>query len=87
MKFDPERFNEENINARPAFTYFPFGEGPRLCIGMRFAMMQIRLGLSAFISNFRVDICPETPKEIKFDVGAPLISSDKPIVLKVEKIM
>lgn len=86
MKFDPERFNEENVNSRPAFTYFPFGEGPRLCIGKRFAMMQMRLGISSFISQFRVVVCPETPREIKFDVGAPLISSDKPVILKIEKL-
>lgn len=32
-KFDPERFNEENKRDRPACVYFPFGEGPRACIG------------------------------------------------------
>nr|CAD7429728.1 unnamed protein product [Timema monikensis] len=32
-KFDPERFSDENIKIRPKFTYLPFGEGPRICIG------------------------------------------------------
>jgi cytochrome P450 family 6 len=32
-KFDPERFSEEQKQSRPNYTYFPFGEGPRVCIG------------------------------------------------------
>lgn len=32
-KFDPERFNDENKQNIPPFTYVPFGEGPRMCIG------------------------------------------------------
>jgi hypothetical protein len=32
-KFDPERFTEENKRSRPNYTYIPFGEGPRMCLG------------------------------------------------------
>lgn len=32
-KFDPERFNEEESKRRPNYTYLPFGDGPRQCIG------------------------------------------------------
>jgi cytochrome P450 family 6 len=32
-KFDPDRFTEQNKRSRPNYTYIPFGEGPRMCLG------------------------------------------------------
>ncbi|XP_046751468.1 probable cytochrome P450 6a14 [Diprion similis] len=52
-KFDPERFNEENIAKRHQYTYLPFGEGPRNCIGMRFGLVQSKVGLISLLSKYR----------------------------------
>ncbi|XP_055714885.1 probable cytochrome P450 6a23 [Phlebotomus papatasi] len=59
-KFDPERFTEENIKNRHACAWLPFGEGPRNCIGMKFGMMQVKIGLAIFLSKYKVAISPET---------------------------
>jgi cytochrome P450 len=40
FKFDPERWRAEPREARPKFAYFPFGGGPRVCIGEQFAWME-----------------------------------------------
>jgi cytochrome P450 len=40
FKFDPERWTTEARAARPKFSYFPFGGGPRVCIGEQFAWME-----------------------------------------------
>ena len=56
--FDPERFTPERSAERPRFAYFPFGGGPRLCIGNTFAMTEIQLVLAAVAQRFRLDLVP-----------------------------
>ncbi|KRT78695.1 cytochrome P450, partial [Oryctes borbonicus] len=51
-KFDPERFSDENKRKIRSFTYLPFGEGPRICIGLRFGVLQAKLGLCLLLKNF-----------------------------------
>ncbi|XP_075973935.1 putative cytochrome P450 9f2 [Anticarsia gemmatalis] len=53
-KFDPERFSEENKHKIKPFTFMPFGVGPRACIGLRFALMEIRVALYHVILNYRI---------------------------------
>ncbi|KAL0270232.1 UNVERIFIED_CONTAM: hypothetical protein PYX00_007703 [Menopon gallinae] len=54
--FDPDRFTEEQKAARHRFTYIPFGEGPRICIGYKFGLTQTKLGLATILSNYTVDV-------------------------------
>lgn len=56
--FDPERFNEANSHQRPKFSYLPFGQGPRQCIGMNLALMEIKIILSMVLQHYHVFLSP-----------------------------
>jgi cytochrome P450 len=60
--FDPERFSPDRAAARPRFAYFPFGAGPRQCIGSGFASMEIQLALATLAQRWEVlPIAPTPP--------------------------
>lgn len=52
--FDPERWN--GGNDRPEYAYFPFGGGPRHCIGMRFAKLEMQLVLAVLLRKFDFEL-------------------------------
>ncbi|HTG36584.1 MAG TPA: cytochrome P450 [Thermoanaerobaculia bacterium] len=56
--FDPERFTPERSEGRPQFAYFPFGGGPRLCIGGRLAEMQSLLVLATVLQRYDFHAVP-----------------------------
>jgi len=58
-KFYPERWTEEASNSIPKYAYFPFGGGPRACIGNYFAMMEIALVLATIGQQFRFSLAPD----------------------------
>jgi cytochrome P450 len=58
--FRPERWEDDLAHRLPRFAYFPFGGGPRVCIGNRFAMMEAKLVLAVAVQRFRFEAVPET---------------------------
>lgn len=58
--FRPERWEGDLAQRLPRFAYFPFGGGPRVCIGNRFAMMEAKLVLAGALQRFRFEVTPET---------------------------
>ncbi len=57
-RFDPDRWTDEARAARPRFTYFPFGAGPRICIGEQFAWMEGVLVLATLARRWRPRLAP-----------------------------
>ncbi len=60
-RFDPERFRPEAKEQRPRFAYFPFGGGPRVCIGEGFAWMEGVLVLATLARRWRLRLAPGHP--------------------------
>ncbi len=58
VQCDPGRWFEEPTQRLPRFAYFPFGGGPRYCVGASFAMMEATLLLAAIAQRFRLRMVP-----------------------------
>ena len=56
--FDPERFAPERSAGRPRYAYYPFGGGPRQCIGNHFAMMEAQLITAMMAQRMRPRLVP-----------------------------
>ncbi len=56
--FDPDRFTHEREASRARFAYFPFGGGPRICIGQAFAMMEAVLVVATLVQRARPEHLP-----------------------------
>ncbi len=65
LRFDPERWTPEARETRPQFTYFPFGGGPRRCIGEGFAWMEGILLLATLARPWRMRLAPNHPVALK----------------------
>jgi cytochrome P450 len=58
-RFRPERWTDDFARRLPKFAYFPFGGGPRLCIGNTFAMMETVLILAAIAQRFHFTLAAD----------------------------
>jgi len=85
--FNPERFSDEEKAKRPNGVYLPFGNGPRICIGKRFAEMEMKLALVDILSKFEVEPCEKTEIPIQFSkLSLLVIPKDEKVWLKLNSI-
>ncbi|XP_046667248.1 cytochrome P450 6k1-like [Homalodisca vitripennis] len=83
--FDPERFSKENKAQRPAYTYMPFGEGPRICPGLRFGLTQVKLLLTYLVHKYKIQRCDKTPEKLTLSASPVLVSPNEQQWIRLEK--
>lgn len=83
-KFDPERFSAKAKESRDPFTFIGFGNGPRNCVGMRFAQMEMKLVMARLLKRYTFVVATDTrvPVELKLVLG---LGPKGGIVLGVKK--
>ncbi|KAJ6641325.1 putative cytochrome P450 6g2 [Pseudolycoriella hygida] len=82
-KFDPERFSPQNKDHIVPYTFLALGVGPRSCIGERFGILQMKVGLINFFKNHLVRPTENTPTVLKFEPRALFLQSVGGIYLEV----
>nr|QBC73089.1 cytochrome P450 mono-oxygenase [Osmia bicornis] len=85
-KFDPERFSEDAVKVRHPMHYLPFGDGPRNCIGARFAIYQSKIGIITILRNFKCDILEKTEIPYEFDPVAFIMCPKNGLYIKITKL-
>ncbi len=65
LRFDPDRWLPERAKSIHKYAYFPFGGGPRICIGNHFAMMEAVLVLATLIRQYRFELLPGQTLELQ----------------------
>ncbi len=85
LVFKPERFSADARAYLNPYTYLPFGQGPRNCVGMRFALLQMKIALAKVLSNYRVVPCNKTIKgNLEIDPTSPQSMPKGGVWVKVE---
>nr|XP_018904207.1 PREDICTED: probable cytochrome P450 6a20 [Bemisia tabaci]XP_018904208.1 PREDICTED: probable cytochrome P450 6a20 [Bemisia tabaci] len=65
-RFDPDRFSEENKHNILPGTYLPFGDGPRMCMGLRFAFMEMKAAIASLVMKYDIQPSEKTEVPLKF---------------------
>ncbi|KFO37341.1 cytochrome P450 3A9 [Fukomys damarensis] len=81
-EFHPERFSKKNKGNIDPYIYMPFGAGPRNCIGMRFALMNMKLAIIRILQNFSFHTCKKTQMPLTFTKQG-LLQPEKDVLLNV----
>ena len=68
--FSPERFDPENGGLKAykdRGVFLAFGDGPRICLGMKFALLQSKAAIAEIVNNFEISVNAKTPEKLIID--------------------
>src|SRR5581483_1566637 len=83
-QFNPDRFLPENKHLLHPYTFLPFGDGLRNCIGMRFALFEVKLCMTQFLSKYKLVKGPNTQTFAELQNDRSVIGVNK-ITVAIEK--
>ncbi|WP_435184251.1 cytochrome P450 [Halobellus sp. EA9] len=78
--FDPDRWLAERRNERPRFAYFPFGGGPRHCIGKHLSLLEAKLILGTVAQEYELEYVRDEPFELR---GSLTMHPDEPMGMRI----
>ncbi|GBM46364.1 Cytochrome P450 3A8 [Araneus ventricosus] len=81
--FKPERFMDFSDPKHPQYAYLPFGMGPRNCLGMRFALLEIKVCLANLLHRYRLKPHSSTKVPLEYKKGLVLLTvTELPLILE-----
>lgn len=81
-KFDPDRFLPNEVSKRPAFSHMPFGLGPKQCIGIRLAQLELKMALVEILQRVKFVRGVDSTERLEFR-AATILQPRDPVLVKV----
>ncbi|XP_025095312.1 putative cytochrome P450 CYP13A4 [Pomacea canaliculata] len=83
--FDPLRFTLEKKAERHSMAFMPFGAGPRMCIGQRFSIVQMKITMAKLLRRYKIERTSDLQVPLKLKEGAAILPIHN-IALRTERI-
>lgn len=83
-KFDPDRFSPENKLKNQKLAHFPFGIGPRICIGERFAKLEAKLAIFRLLKKFTFEACEKTDDPLPLICPTVIINPENGVYVRAK---
>lgn len=84
--YDPERFNENRKQSVVKMTFLAFGEGPRMCVGMKMALLQMKASLATLINKYKIESSPKMKLPLKMSPYYFMLSPEGGLWVNISKI-